>query len=292
MVDTRRSAAAKRPAAEEDQEEEKAAAAAPAAAAAGEGAGAPASAGRRPAKRGKAVAAEVDCGKEDEEAASASVVASAADATPVVVGGGGAAVPPLDTAGLQALTGAVDRLEAILRPGEAVSNSAGHKRSALAKDLQAKLKEVKDLADGVAKKRLPPVANRRQEPWCRLISQHAKNPSIPINASHFTVGYGAHHNLRLEGSYTNSLVCRLKHAKRGALLEIYESKVVRVNGKSFDKTNKVTYLSNFQRRNQAHRHFPLLGVVFSRGSIRLSKILRIFFHLRRPKIIIGSRSGQ
>uniref|UniRef100_A0A0E0NUX4 AAA+ ATPase domain-containing protein n=1 Tax=Oryza rufipogon TaxID=4529 RepID=A0A0E0NUX4_ORYRU len=241
MVDTRRSAAAKRPAAEEDQEEEKAAAApAPAAAAAGEGAGAPASAGRRPAKRGKAVAVEVDSGKEDEEAASASGVASAADATPVVVGGGGAAVPPLDTAGLQALTGAVDRLEAILRPGEAVSNSAGHKRSALAKDLQAKLKEVKDLADGVAKKRLPPVANRRQEPWCRLISQHAKNPSIPINASHFTVGYGAHHNLRLEGSYTNSLVCRLKHAKRGALLEIYESKVVRVNGKSFDKTNKVT----------------------------------------------------
>uniref|UniRef100_A0A0E0GM96 AAA+ ATPase domain-containing protein n=1 Tax=Oryza nivara TaxID=4536 RepID=A0A0E0GM96_ORYNI len=239
MVDTRRSAAAKRPAAEEDQEEEKAAPAA-AAAAAGEGAGAPASAGRRPAKRGKAVAAEVDSGKEDEEAASASGVASAADATPVVVGGGGAAVPPLDTAGLQALTGAVDRLEAILRPGEAVSNSAGHKRSALAKDLQAKLKEVKDLADGVAKKRLPPVANRRQEPWCRLISQHAKNPSIPINASHFTVGYGAHHNLRLEGSYTNSLVCRLKHAKRGALLEIYESKVVRVNGKSFDKTNKVT----------------------------------------------------
>lgn len=52
MVDTRRSAAAKRPAAEEDQEEEKAAPAA-AAAAAGEGAGAPASAGRRPAKRGK-----------------------------------------------------------------------------------------------------------------------------------------------------------------------------------------------------------------------------------------------
>uniref|UniRef100_A0A0D9Z767 AAA+ ATPase domain-containing protein n=1 Tax=Oryza glumipatula TaxID=40148 RepID=A0A0D9Z767_9ORYZ len=188
----------------------------------------------------QAVAAEVDSGKEDEEAASASGVASAADATPVGVGGGGAAVPPLDTAGLQALTGAVDRLEAILRPGEAVSNSAGHKRSALAKDLQAKLKEVKDLADGVAKKRLPPVANRRQEPWCRLISQHAKNPSIPINASHFTVGYGAHHNLRLEGSYTNSLVCRLKHAKRGALLEIYESKVVRVNGKSFDKTNKVT----------------------------------------------------
>lgn len=73
----------------------------------------------------------MDSGKEDEEAASASGVASAADATPVVVGDGGAAVPPLDTAGLQALTGAVDRLEAILRPGEAVSNSAGTVSSSL-----------------------------------------------------------------------------------------------------------------------------------------------------------------
>ncbi|KAL5218989.1 hypothetical protein ABZP36_019673 [Zizania latifolia] len=233
MVQTRRSAAAKRPAEEEGEKEEKVSPAPATAAATAEeeeaaAAAASSSSGRRPAKRAMVVATEADSGKD--------AAAAAAAATTTV----GEAVPPLDTAGLQALTGAVDRLEAVLRPGEAVSNSAGNKRSTIAKDLQAKIKEVKDLADGVAKKRQPPVANKRQEPWCRLISQHAKNPSVPINASHFTVGYGAHHNLRLGESYTNSLVCRLKHVKRGALLEIYESKVVRVNGKALDKTAKVT----------------------------------------------------
>jgi hypothetical protein len=44
--------------------------------------------------------------------------------------------------------------------------------------------------------------------------------------------------------YTFHVLCTLSYLyfmyQRGALLEIYESKVVRVNGKSFDKTNKVT----------------------------------------------------
>jgi hypothetical protein len=46
--------------------------------------------------------------------------------------------------------------------------------------------------------------------------------------------------LRLGESSTASPVCRLKQAKRGALLEIFDSKVVRVNGKALDKAAKVT----------------------------------------------------
>uniref|UniRef100_A0A0D9VTX1 AAA+ ATPase domain-containing protein n=1 Tax=Leersia perrieri TaxID=77586 RepID=A0A0D9VTX1_9ORYZ len=241
MVDTRRSAAAKRPAEDAESSPATAASASASAAAAaarvraeGEAAATPAVAspsGRRPAKRGKAVAAEVDSGK--GEASAEAEATAAADATTPTVGRG--AGRSLDTAGLRALTGAVDRLEAMLGPGEAVSNSAGHKQT-----LQARIKKMKDITDGMAKKQQPAAANKRQEPWCRLISQHAKNPSIPINSSAFTVGYGAHHNLRLEGPSTNSLICRLKHAKRGALLEIYDSKIVRVNGKAIDKTAKVT----------------------------------------------------
>lgn len=71
-----------------------------------------------------------------------------------------------------------------------------------------------------------------------------QEPSLPIHSSYFTVGYGAHYDLRLgelSATTTSSLVCRLKHAtKRGALLEIHEPKVVRVNGKALNKNAKVT----------------------------------------------------
>ena len=43
-----------------------------------------------------------------------------------------------------------------------------------------------------------------------VLSQH---PTLPIYGSHFTIGHGAHHDLRLGESSTASPVCRLKQAK-------------------------------------------------------------------------------
>ncbi|WVZ56910.1 hypothetical protein U9M48_007376 [Paspalum notatum var. saurae] len=240
MVETRRSAAAKRPAtAAVEGDDEKGAPVSPAPAPAEEEAAPPPSgagdeaAPSQPPKRAKVAGAEADIGKPP----------AAADAA-----GGTGAGPLPDTAGLQALTGAMDKLEALLRTRETQYNSAGHKRSAndIDKDISAKIKKAKDLKDlsekmaGMLNKRQAAATSRRQEPWCRLISQYASLPTLPIYASHFTIGHGAHHDLRLGESSTATPVCRLKQAKRGALLEIFDSKVIRVNGKSLDKAAKVT----------------------------------------------------
>ncbi|KAG2551995.1 hypothetical protein PVAP13_9KG440100 [Panicum virgatum] len=239
MVETRRSAAAKRPAvAAAEEEEEKGAAASPApqpAEGAAGGAGDGVASSSQPPKRAKVAGADADIAKPS----AAEAGAAAAGAVPG---------PRPDTAGLQALTGAMDKLEALLRSREAQSNSAGHMRGANDKDLSAKIKKAKDLKDlsekmaGMLNKRQVVATSRRQEPWCRLISQYASHPTLPIYGSHFTIGHGAHHDLRLGlgESSTASPVCRLKQAKRGALLEIFDSKVVRVNGKSLDKAAKVT----------------------------------------------------
>ncbi|AQL06714.1 AAA-type ATPase family protein [Zea mays] len=147
----------------------------------------------------------------------------------------------------------MDKLEAFLKSKEAQSNPAGHKQGTNDKDLSAKMKRVMDLSEDISEKikrskdRLAVLLNkpaagtsRRQEPWCRLISQHSMHPTLSIYGAIFTIGHGAHHDFRLDESSTASSVCRLKQAKRGALLEIFESKVVRVNGKSLDKAAKVT----------------------------------------------------
>ena len=44
-----------------------------------------------------------------------------------------------------------------------------------------------------------------------------QEPSLPIHSSYFTVGYGAHYDLRLgelSATTTSSLVCRLKNATK------------------------------------------------------------------------------
>ncbi|XP_062215625.1 uncharacterized protein LOC133916121 [Phragmites australis] len=221
MVDTRRSAAAKRPAGEE------------------KGAASPAPAPAEAAGDEVASSQPPKCAKvASAEPASAKSAAAAAEA----VSAGGVAGPLPDTAGLQALTGAMDKLEALLRSREAQSNLAGHKRGANDTDLSAKMKRAKDLSKmaGMLNKGQAAATSRRQEPWCRLISQYATHPSLPICTSHFTVGHGVHHDLRLGESSTAAPVCRLKQVKRGALLEIYDSKAIRVNGKALDKVAKVT----------------------------------------------------
>jgi hypothetical protein len=125
-----------------------------------------------------------------------------AEAAEAAAAGGVAGTLP-DTAGLQALTGAMDKLEALLRSRETQSNPAGtshrryplmlfqfrpcgitsfsvdvgHKHGANNKDLSAKIKRAKDLLEsdtGMLNKGLPAAAtSRRQEPWCRLISQYS-----------------------------------------------------------------------------------------------------------------------
>jgi hypothetical protein len=52
----------------------------------------------------------------------------------------------------------------------------GHKHGASSKDLTVKIKRDKDLSSSViemANKGLPAATSRRQEPWCRLISQYS-----------------------------------------------------------------------------------------------------------------------
>jgi hypothetical protein len=67
----------------------------------------------------------------EEDDSAATKAASAAppgdenEPSPAVADGGSSPVAPPDTTGLQALTGAMDRLEAFLRSGEAVTNSDG-----------------------------------------------------------------------------------------------------------------------------------------------------------------------
>ncbi|KAK3147266.1 hypothetical protein QOZ80_3BG0280270 [Eleusine coracana subsp. coracana] len=226
MVDTRRSAAAKRPAGQEETEEGKSSSPAPAPAdqAAPAGAGDEVAAAQPP-KRAKVARPETDGPKE----AMADVEAAEADAS------GGVAGKMPDTAGLHALTGAMDKLEALLRSRDAQSNPAGHKHRIICKDISARIKRAKELSESVVG-----MLKKRQEPWCRLISQYSAHPSLPIYASHFSIGHGAHHDLKLGESSTPSPVCRLKQVKRGALLEIYDFRIVRVNGKALDKAAKIT----------------------------------------------------
>lgn len=40
-----------------------------------------------------------------------------------------------------------------------------------------------------------------------------QHPTLPIYGSHFTIGHGAHHDLRLGESSAATPVCRLKQAK-------------------------------------------------------------------------------
>uniref|UniRef100_A0A453AQN2 FHA domain-containing protein n=1 Tax=Aegilops tauschii subsp. strangulata TaxID=200361 RepID=A0A453AQN2_AEGTS len=84
------------------------------------------------------------------------------------------------------------------------------------------------------------AASSRTHAWARLISQSSQYPTVPIYASYFTVGHGGKHDLKLTDALSGSLVCRLRHVRRGAALEVSISKVVYVNGKALDKSAKVT----------------------------------------------------
>ncbi|XP_024312644.1 uncharacterized protein LOC100835916 isoform X2 [Brachypodium distachyon] len=123
-----------------------------------------------------------------------------------------------------------------------VSNSGVRKRRAPRRC--SRLGEWTSVEEMTAWKANQPLAGGRAEPWGRLISlsPSPQFPTVPIYATHFTVGHGLKCDLRLTDSYPGVHVCKLKHVRRGASLEVYVSKVVHVNGKALDKAAKVTLI--------------------------------------------------
>ena len=71
--------------------------------------------------------------------------------------------------------------------------AAGHKRGANDKDLSAKIKKAKELKDlsekmaGMLNKRQVVATSRRQEPWCRLISQYASVLLFPCSFTFLSI---------------------------------------------------------------------------------------------------------
>ncbi|XP_062187351.1 uncharacterized protein LOC133890805 isoform X2 [Phragmites australis] len=204
MVETRRSSAAKRPVPSE------------------EASPAPAAVGAAPVEPASSPPPRSRSGKR------AKVAVEAAGAKAAV-----AAVDVLDSS--------VDNMQGVARStgdvaaSSAVSNSGGRRK---------KNKPTRSFPTegGTLWKTRPVSASGRAEAWGRLISQSSEYPSIPIYPTHFTVGHGGKYDLKLTESSPGSLVCKLKHVKRGAALEIYISKVVHVNGKALDKAAKVTLI--------------------------------------------------
>lgn len=72
-------------------------------------------------------------------------------------------------------------------------------------------------------------------PWCRLLSQSALNPNVPICTSNFTIGLSKHCNFQLKNQTISATLCKIKHAKQEgsgvAILESTGSKgSVQING--------------------------------------------------------------
>ncbi|KAF7838180.1 ATPase family AAA domain-containing protein 1-A isoform A [Senna tora] len=74
-------------------------------------------------------------------------------------------------------------------------------------------------------------------PWCRLLSQSAQNPNVPICNSNFTIGSSRNCTFPLKDQTVSGILCRIKHTQREgytdtvALLESTGSKgTVLVNG--------------------------------------------------------------
>ncbi|XVF08717.1 hypothetical protein REPUB_Repub07fG0027500 [Reevesia pubescens] len=72
-------------------------------------------------------------------------------------------------------------------------------------------------------------------PWCRLLSQSAQNPNIPICTSNFTIGSSKQCSFQLKDQTISVVLCKIKHTQREgsgvAMLESTGSKgSVQVNG--------------------------------------------------------------
>ncbi|XP_072147787.1 uncharacterized protein [Setaria viridis] len=156
---------------------------------------------------------------------------------------GTAGVKAVEQAAVDVLDSSLDNLQGVARStvdvaaSSTVSNSGG---PIFGRRKKSRPTRSFPTDEGTLWKTRPVSASGRSEAWGRLISQSSEYPSIPIYPTHFTVGHGGKNDLKLTESSPGSPVCKLKHVKRGAALEIYVSKVVHVNGKALDKTAKVT----------------------------------------------------
>lgn len=146
----------------------------------------------------------------------------------------------VDPAAVDVLDSSVANLQGVARPpaanvaaSSAVSNSVGRRK---------RNQSVRAIPTGEGTLWKPRPAGGRAEAWGRLISQSSEYPSIPIYTTHFTIGNGGKCDLKLTETSPGPLICKLKHVKRGAALEIYMNKVVHVNGKALDKAAKVTLI--------------------------------------------------
>ncbi|KAL6657169.1 hypothetical protein ACP70R_004949 [Stipagrostis hirtigluma subsp. patula] len=219
MVETRRSSAAKRRAPSEEGSPSASPSPSPGPAAAGAGAAPvePASPPPTRSRSGKRAKVAVG-GAVEEEAAGAKEAAAAVDL----------------------LDSSVDNLQGVARStGPVASSSAVSNSGVPGRRKRSRPTRAFPTEETLWKTR-PVSASGRAEAWGRLISQSSEYPSLPIYSTHFTVGHGGKYDLKLTESSPGSLVCKLKHVKRGASLEVYISKVVHVNGKVLDKAAKVT----------------------------------------------------
>ncbi|RLN35210.1 hypothetical protein C2845_PM03G15880 [Panicum miliaceum] len=147
-------------------------------------------------------------------------------------------VKAAEPAAVDVLDSSLDNLQGVARStvdvadSSAMSNSGGRRK-------KSRPTRSFPTDEGALWKTRPISSGGRSEAWGRLISQSSEYPSIPIYPTHFTIGHGGKNDLKLTESSPGSPVCRLKHVKRGAALEIYISKVVHVNGKALDKTAKI-----------------------------------------------------
>ncbi|XP_022770360.1 uncharacterized protein LOC111313824 isoform X3 [Durio zibethinus] len=72
-------------------------------------------------------------------------------------------------------------------------------------------------------------------PWCRLLSQSAQNPNVPIPTPNFTIGSNKHCNFQLKDQTISAMLCKIKHTQHeGSAVAMLESTgnkgLVQVNG--------------------------------------------------------------
>ncbi|VAH42419.1 unnamed protein product [Triticum turgidum subsp. durum] len=229
MVDTRRSSAGKRRASSEEASPPTPPPAAASGAGAGDAPGASASAPAaeaaspppprsRSAKRAK-VPGKTTC------VVSAPVFEAAAKAAGRVIESSQLSAP------------AVERSAGAVAASSTVSNSGARKKRTPRRLPPSDETTAEEMTQWKTRRG---AASSRTHAWARLISQSSQYPTVPIYASYFTVGHGGKHDLKLTDALSGSLVCRLRHVRRGAALEVSISKVVYVNGKALDKAAKVT----------------------------------------------------
>ncbi|XVE54501.1 hypothetical protein DITRI_Ditri03aG0086800 [Diplodiscus trichospermus] len=138
-------------------------------------------------------------------------------------------------------------------------------------------------------------------PWCRLLSQSAQNPNVPICTSSFTIGSSKHCNFQLKDQTISAMLCKIKHNQREgsavAALESTGSKgSVQVNGTAVKKNNTCVLNSGDEvvfgfMGNHAYIFQQLMNEVAVKGS-EVQNTVGKFLQLERrsgdPSAVTGA----